>query len=316
MRISILFYTPIIFLLWLSCSDPATDPKIEPDDLDSILVSTYGDENHFEIATWNLENFPQQGKTTINILSILIQNMDIDLIAVQEVANISAFDSLLAKLPGWQGELSNDEYYGGSYQKTGIVFKSSFISLSSVHSLNISEDTADGYSAFPRPPLAAYVEVRDKSGIAFNFNMIVLHMKAYGDLVSESRRKLACQLLYNYINDEISNGADPDFIVLGDWNDLLEDSNSSNIFIPFLEDNLNRYTFLTGYITDQDSYIFEPYQNLIDHILITQDCLNEYANGETSVLSLDNEYSDYPKTISDHRPVLARFKGIELDLSF
>lgn len=315
MQKSILVIIISAFLLWLSCSEQTTDPKIEQDELDSILVSTYGETDRFEIATWNIENFPQHGMTTTRALSILIQNMDIDLIAVQEVTNISAFDSLLVKLPGWSGKLSSDTYSGGSYQKTGILYKSSFISLSGITSLSINDTTKYGDLAFPRPPLTAYVEIRDKSGIVFDFNVIVLHMKAYSDSFSESRRKLACQLLHDYIDTEIENEADPDFIVLGDWNDQLEDPRASNIFLPFLDDTQN-YTFLTNSITDQDSYIFAPYQNLIDHILITRDCRYEYSTGETSVLYLDDEYSDYTNIISDHRPVLAKFNGYVLDLSF
>ena len=315
MKLFIIVIFLISVLLWLACNDRISDPKIDPDKPDSTLVSVYGKTDRFEIATWNIENFPQQGKTTISTLSTLIQNLDIDLIAVQEIASISAFDSLLARLPEWQGHLSSDVYSSTSYQKTGFLYKSSFISLSSITSLYINERTEYGDWSFPRPPLAAFVQIRDKSGTIFDFNLIVLHMKAYSDSISEARRKLACELLHDYINTEIANGADADFIVLGDWNDRLEDSETSNVFLPFLNDTLN-YTFLTKDITDQDSYIFAPYQNLIDHILITQDCHQEYNEGQISVLYLDNEYKDYPQIISDHRPVLATFNGIELDLSF
>ncbi len=311
----ILTYSCLIFLFyWTSCNDRITDPKIKKDKPDSTLVSAYGQTNRFEIATWNIENFPTQGTTTINAVSQLILNLDIDLIAVEEIASVSAFDSLLAKLPGWQGHYSPDDY-GSSYQKTGFIYKSSFISLSSITALYINERTEYGSLAFPRPPFTAYVQIIDKTGTVFDFNLIVLHMKASGGEENEARRELACQLLHDYIDDEISAGSDPDFIVLGDWNDRLEDSESTNVFLSFLNDSLD-YTFLTHDITDQDSYIFAPYQNLIDHILITQDCLQEYGNGQTSVLYLDDEYKEYPNVISDHRPVMAVFNGIELDLSF
>lgn len=308
---SILFF----LILWSACNDRITDPQIKTDKPDSALVKRYGQTDHFEIATWNIENFPSQGKTTINTLSILINNIDIDLIAVEEIANVSAFDSLLAKLPGWQGLYSPDEYSPGNYQKTGIIYKSSFISVSGVTSINVNERTENNDWAFPRPPLTGYVQIRDKTGIVFDFNLIVLHMKAYSTPDEIAQRKLACQLLHDYIKEEIANGADPDFIALGDWNDQLEDSRSTNVFLSFLDDSLN-FTFLTRDITDEESYIFAPYQSLIDQILITNDCLTEYGNGETSVLYLDEEYKDYPQVISDHRPVMAAFKGITLDLSF
>ena len=315
MKIIITYSAIIVMLVLSACNDRITDPKIKKNDPDSILVDMVGQENRFEIATWNIENFPVQGYTTVNVLSQLIQNLDIDLIAVQEIASIRSFDSLLAKLPGWQGHYSPDDYDNGTYQKTGFIYKSSFISLSSVGALYINERTGYGDWAFPRPPFTAFVQIKDKTGIVFDFNLIVLHMKAYDSTEEIAQRKLACQLLHNYINDEISKDADADFIVLGDWNDQLEDTKSTNVFLSFLNDSLN-YLFLTKNITDQESYIFEPYQNLIDHILITKDCRQEYGNGLTSVLYLDEEYKEYSNIISDHRPVCAVFNGIELDLSF
>lgn len=312
----LIIYSSLVVLLGLSaCNDRITDPKINKNDSDSIRVDKVGQNNRFEIVTWNIENFPVQGYTTVEALSQLIQKLDIDLIAVQEIASIRSFDSLLAKLPGWQGHYSPDDYGNGTYQKTGFLYKSSFISLSNLSALYINERTEYGDWAFPRPPYTAFVQIKDKTGTVYDFNLIVVHMKAYDGTKEIAQRKLACQLLYNHINDEISAGVDSDFIVLGDWNDQLEDSTSTNVFLSFLNDSSN-YTFLTKSIIDQQSYIFAPYQNLIDHILITKDSRQEYGKGLTSVLYLDDEYKAYSTVISDHRPVMAVFNGIELDLSF
>ncbi|MEJ2055176.1 MAG: endonuclease/exonuclease/phosphatase family protein, partial [Calditrichaceae bacterium] len=305
-----LLVTILIFSL-NSCNDRITDPKVKTEKPDSVLVDTYGKPDRFEIATWNIENFPNEGITTVNVLSQLILDIDIDLIAVQEIGSISYFDSLLTRLPGWQGTLSTDDYGNNWYQKTGFLYKSTFISVSHVQSLFTNESWA-----FPRPPLAAFIKIRDKTGIIFDFNIIVLHLKAYADSVSQSRRKSACEILHEYINDEIASGSDPDFIVLGDWNDELDDPLRSNVFIPFLQDSLDNFTFLTQNLTNQYSYISSTYKSLIDNILITKDCRIEYDDGETSVLYLDEEYADYARVISDHRPVLAVFNGVQSDLNF
>jgi len=305
----------VLFLILLTCNDRITDPRIENNEPDSILVNAYGIEDRFEIATWNLLNYPTAGNTTIDKLAVLIDNLDIDMIAVQEVGSISAFDSLLSKLPGWNGRLSPDVYSPGNYQKTGIIYKSGFISVSKNISLTINDTTENGSWAFPRPPLSAFVQVKDKNRTIYEFNLIVLHMKAYGDPESEARRALACELLHNYINAEISGGSDPDFIILGDWNDELDDPESSNVFLPFLNDSSN-YLFLTNQIVDEVSYISSSFQSMIDHILITKDSFEEFGTGEISVLYLDEEYQSYTQYISDHRPVMAVFKGIRLDLDF
>ncbi len=302
------------FLLWTlivifqSCNE-RVQSSLDQNDSDSLLVNSVGTESTLEIATWNIENFPKGGKNTIESTALLIQNLDIDLIAVQEIASVNAFDSLMSKLGTWNGILSGDTYNSSEYQKTGIIYKTDIISIGSGTVRSLFED--DSY-AFPRPPLAAFVEIRDDDGIKFDFNIIVLHLKAYGDEISEARRRSACLKLKDYIDQEIAAGSDSDFVVLGDWNDQLTDTGEDNVFSPFLDDP-DHYLFLTGSLINQHSYIDTRYKSLIDHILVSRNCLEEYAQGDTEVLYLDEMYPDYPAIISDHRPVLAVFRGFVLN---
>ena len=306
MKKIIILSSTIIFLLIAGCEKTSTDlipPKIIPD----ISVQKFGEDNTFEIATWNIENFPLKDDYTIEALKTVIEQIDIDFIAVQEIASVNDFNKLLSELDGWSGGYSSDVYSSGSYQKTGYLYKTSMISVSDVH--NIFEND---YYAFPRPPLMLYVSVKDKSGTPFDFNMIVLHLKAMSGEDNEARRRAAADSLKNFIDHEISAGSDADFIVLGDWNDHLTDDEADNIFQVFLDDSLH-YEFLTKSLKDQYSYISTRYPtSLIDHILITVDAENEYGNGLTKVLYLDEEFKEYPEFISDHRPVAVKFSGFKL----
>lgn len=292
-------------LLLLACVEQINDPPKDDNSNDSALVKTIGHAGTFEIMTWNIENFPQAGATTVNHVKTIIRNLDVDLIAVEEIGSISSFNTLLDSLPGWNGVLSGDTY-GTWYQKTGFLYKSDLISMSNVQ--NIFDGDNDWY-AFPRPPLAAYVQVKDGSGTKYDFNLIVLHLKAYGDEESRLRRLAACEDLKEYMDAEIGAGADPDFIVLGDWNDSVNDSQDSNVFNVFLEDS-EHYRFLTKNLNGQFSYINS---SLIDHILITSDSNFEYGQGSTQVLYLDDEFRPYPTEVSDHRPVVAVFEGITIE---
>ncbi len=306
MRSISVFFSIIIILSFNACEKTSTElipPKIIPD----FTLQKFGAANTFEIATWNIENFPQKDDYTIEALKLAIEQIDVDFIAVQEIASVTDFNKLIAELDGWSGGYSSDVYSSGSYQKTGYLYKTSMISVSDVH--NIFEN--DGY-AFPRPPLMLYVSVKDKSGTPFDFNMIVLHLKAMGGEDNEARRRAAADSLKNFIDMEISAGADADFIVLGDWNDHLTDDEADNIFQVFLDDSAH-YEFLTASLKGQYSYISDRYPtSLIDHILITVDAENEYGSGLTKVLYLDEEYKEYPEYISDHRPVAAKFEGFTL----
>ena len=276
-------------LLLTNCNRRIVDANNNNSTTDSttVLVKRVGQTDRFEIATWNIENFPKSNTQTINDVAQIIKDLELDLYGVEEITSVRSFDDMLKKLPGWEGVLSSDTYSNGSYQKTGILYKSDFISVSNVQ--NIFED--DGY-AFPRPPLEAYVTVKDLEGVKFDFNLIVLHLKAKGGSSNEARRKSACQKLYQYINDEIAAGADSDFVVIGDWNDEVSDPPESNVFEPFLNDS-EMYTFLTLSLTNQYSYISTTFKSLIDQILITKSVRREYGNGSCQVLYLDQEYTSY-----------------------
>jgi len=273
-------------------------------------VDKVGSAATFEIATWNLEYFPQMAEETINAVKDLIRDLDIDLIAVQEIASVSGFEQLLDSLPDYDGELSSDVYSDGSYQKTGFIYKKALFSISNLQMLAIQASNEYG-TAFPRLPFSAFIRVKKGSLTVFDFQLVVLHLKAYGDFENIERRKLAAKQIETYISDQIQAGADSDFIVLGDWNDSATDAQESNIFQPFF-DKPQSYNLLTANLPGQYSYIFYG-QSMIDHILITGSVQDEFNNGLTSVLYLDNTYTKYPTVVSDHRPVVAVFGSLKLN---
>jgi len=299
----------LVLVLFWQCNRRIVDNDNQSPPDSTVLVTKEGQADRLEIATWNIENFPKAGNQTINDVAQIIKDLDIDLIGVQEIASVRSFNELLNQLDGWQGVLSNDTYGNGNYQKTAILYKTDFISISAVK--NIFEN--DGY-AFPRPPLEAYVQIKDLEGVKFDFNIIVLHLKASGGSENEARRKEAIKDLTQYIKSEIAQGVDPDFVVLGDWNDALTDTGSTNVFLPMLNDP-QTFMFLTAKLTNQFSYISNTFKSLIDHIMITADAQTEYGQGECKVLYLDRQYLSYPNNVSDHRPVMACFKGFRLKLN-
>jgi len=307
--ISIFIFILTSILVLVSCIEKITDPdNSDNDSTETKLVQKVGSDASFEIMTWNIENFPLSGATTVNNVKTIIRNLDVDFIAVQEIGSISSFNTLLDSLAGWNGALSSDSY-GTWYQKTGFIYKSEFISISNVKNIF---DGPDDWYAFPRPPLTGYVEIKDAGGTKFNFHIIVLHLKASGGDDNEARREAACEDLKVYIDAEIAAGADPDFMVLGDWNDEITDSADRNVFNSFL-DNPAQYSFLTSGMSGKYSYISTTYRSLIDHILISENIKQAYGNGNTDVLYLDSEFRKYPSEVSDHRPVVAIFDGFMIE---
>ncbi len=307
-----LLIIPAITVLLYSCAQPVTDPggNTIDDSLNTpVLVQKEGGANTFDIMTWNIEWFPKEGPTTVNYVKTLVRNLDVDLIAVEEISSVSAFNTLIDSLQGWGGSLNNYPSQYSGYQRTGFLYKTSMISVTHPH--YILDDHLWEFAS--RPPWTARIAVKGKNNqTVFDFNIIVVHLKAeLGNSSDAERRKKAIGYLEEYIDAEISSGADADFIVLGDWNDKITDPASSNVFTAFL-DKPDDYSFLTADISGRYSYISNTYKSLIDHIMITKDARQEFGQGTTQVLYLDSEFSRYQSEVSDHRPVLSIFKGFTL----
>ena len=275
-------------------------------DNSSALVEPRGSEETFDIATWNIKEFPRRGQRTIDTLAILIEDLQLDLIAFQEIADSIAFDSLLARLDGWDGFYSPDIRPPDFYLKTGIIYRTDQVSVLSWEPL-FWNDTWE----CPRPPLRATV-VANLPGGTFDFYLIDLHLKALDDDSSRERRMAAMAMLKDYLDEIVPFLPDHDWLVVGDFNDELTDPQDQNIFWEFLQDSTD-YTFLTLPLAGNPYWSSYPYYNsLIDHLMATEDAMGEYGEaGETITLRLDDEYSNYDYVISDHRPVMSSFTNFQ-----
>ncbi len=258
-----------------------------------------GSEDTFEIATWNIRNFPADALAAERVAELL-SGMDVDLVAVQEIADVDSFEQVVQQLDRYDWVLSDHQYQPGEYQKTGFIFRSDFIQLR--YSESIFE--LDGY-AFPRPPLQAEFIVHQPDGATVTYIAIVLHLKASLGEDNEARRRDACQKLKLHVDDILTSGLVTQVFVLGDFNDSLDDPADDNVFTAFTDDPTH-YRFATRALADQWEYSYIPARVLIDHILVTADLFDELEAGTVQVLHLDDLIVDYDfvEWISDHRPVV------------
>jgi exonuclease III len=286
----------LILILTAACGE-RRQTGVEPAPADSILPR--GQESTLELATWNLEYFPHSSNSVEEVARI-VEALDIDLYAIQEINDTTAFRDLLSRLPEYDGLFSSDVYSWG-YLKTGLIYRRSQISVSQVRLI-----FRDDWYAFTRPPLVADV-VAQWAGKRFDFHLIVLHLKAGSNAEDQDRRLEAVDMLKDYLDDEIASSQEKDYIVAGDWNDELDDPTGSNVFLAFLQDP-DDYQFLTApLVGKQQEASYPRYGSLIDHILISQDVFGEYDSGTTETLRLDEEVDGYDVNVSDHRPVMAVF---------
>ena len=111
-----------------------------------------------------------------------------------------------------------------------------------------------------------------------------------------------------YIADHF---ADKNVIMLGDFNDILTDTDENNVFNVFL-DQPEKYAFTDMTIAEgsAENWSYPGWPSHLDHILITNELFDEFDNTGSTVQTipiedyLEGGWSDYEKYISDHRPVV------------
>jgi endonuclease/exonuclease/phosphatase family metal-dependent hydrolase len=275
------------------------------------LVNPRGTDTTFEVLTWNVHEFPGTGFRTIDTLAVLILDLDVDMIALQEIEDTIAFERLLDTLSvrdtltDWDGVFAPFDYYyeGIPYMKTAVIWRTDRATVNYIEQLFI------GYEfQFPRPPIHVYATANFGQD-QFDFHLINMHLKAGSTQNDEDRRRAGILMLKAYLDNTVPDAPDQDWLVVGDWNDELDDPQGDNVFWPLLTDSTD-YRFLTLPMAGDPYWASYPsFNSLIDHIMITSDANNEYANGATITLRLDDEYSNYRYRISDHRPVMSMFMG-------
>ncbi len=259
----------------------------------------FSNQNSFDIFTWNLEWFPKQGVVTVDTVKEIIEAIDAELIALQEINNISEFNNLIAKLDTYDGFTTNTSNLNLAY-----VYKKS-LNIDSIYTILNSEN----YVFAGRLPLVLEMNYEGEDYIIINN-----HFKCCGDGIldlsdnsdEEYRRFTAISLIKSYIDVNFSNS---NVIILGDLNDLIEESYNNNVFTNIINDSLN-YLFADKYIPFQnsDDWSYPSWPSHLDHIIINQPLFDNLTdiNQYVKTIRVDNylgNFNIYDNIISDHLPV-------------
>ena len=246
----------------------------------------FGSRESLDIVTWNLENFPKNDLQTVNEVIELIAIIDADIIALQEIKNISFFNEVLNNLDDYSGYLASSSR---SFLNLAYIYKSDLNTDTPYEILNYNKEI------FPRAPLVMSLQE--------NGNLITIinnHLKCCNDGIE--RRKRAMDLLYMHVTENYNNQK---IIILGDLNDALTDT-TNNIFIQFLNDSTNfQFSDYEIALGSQSYWSYPSWPSHIDHILISNPLFLDVI--ETKTIKLEDKYNngwiEYEKLISDHRPL-------------
>ena len=254
-----------------------------------------GTESTLDIITWNIENFPKQNAVTIDYLVKLINSMNVDIIALQEIESETDFKILINSLENYDGIITNSASFN--------------INLALLYSVKLEVESTyeiftDDWWSFPRSPLVTHIIWNEQ-----DIYIINNHFKANENdsIEDEARRKSASENLEDYVNEYLYG---ENVIILGDLNDELNEGASENVFQNFINDSTH-YKFVDidiayGY---SSNWSYPSWPSHLDHILITDELFDEFENEGSSVQTIrleeyfDGGWNDYEKYISDHRPV-------------
>lgn len=271
-------------------------------------IPKFGQDTLTEMATWNIEWFgdTQNGPTNeslqfSNVKNTILQT-DIDIWSVCEISNPVVFQNLLNELPAYASTLVT---YAQT-QKTALIWKKDMFHLLS--SQMVLTESQYNYDLAGRPPLEV-VLVSNDSMNHDTLYIYVIHLKAFADQTSYTRRKNAASLIRNFLETQ---RAAKKVLVMGDWNDKVVGSiysgASESPFKSILEDTMH-YSFASKQLADEGKKSYTSSNgSLIDHILYTKPLDSFYLKGKALVLDMLPTYiSSYSTTTSDHYPVMVTF---------
>ncbi len=289
-------------------------PAVDHHDSLAQTIPPKGTPQTFEAATWNIEFFgspslgPSDDARQLANVRAVIEAADIDLWALQEIANTTTFNTLLTELGAAYGGLIAPT---SAAQGLGLafVYKKSVIQPRAIREVL----TTFNFEFAGRPPyqLEANVVLPDTTVVVTFIN---LHMKASSDLDSYNRRVDASSRLKTHIDFSLLSNRP--VLIIGDLNDLLDGSIRSGNDSPydnFVLDTQNYDTptlalQLDGRNTFCGSSATCTSGSAIDHIIITDEVAPWYVTASADhYIELTQQISSYVFTTSDHLPVFARF---------
>jgi hypothetical protein len=257
------------------------------------LVPGIGTADAIDIATWNIENFPRTADTP-RVMADLITSLGLDLVAVQEIASVEAFDELVARLPQHEGLLSSHQYGDGNYQKVGFIYRADLMQLDG-GALLFDDQGFD----FPRPPLQVAVTAGDVTFLA-----ISMHLKAGIGDADRDRRRAAMITLEAHVRDVVEAGSEDEVIILGDYNERVDTEEGREVFAPFL-DAPGDYALRTLEPAESGVVTYLPFGGrFIDHVITTTGLAGEMSAADPIVPPLHEQLGSY-EIVSDHLPAVA-----------
>ncbi len=277
------------------------------EDIDADLFEIPGEEvskdETFEVVTWNIEWFGQDGNgpedediQLANVITV-IDSIDADVYALQEISDQTYFNALIDSLSEYEGVLATF----GQDQKTAYLYKTETVELLNSGLITSGMEFSDW--AAGRYPLLLNVNatINEEVQELFFYN---IHAKAFSEASDYQQRINASSQLKAYL-DGTHQGQN--VIVLGDFNDEILQSTHQGIDSPYKNfDDDDEYTIVSKSLEERGFTSFSS-SSMIDHIVFSSALEDEYFVG-TERVENPSYIGSYLSQTSDHYPVWVRFQ--------
>jgi hypothetical protein len=296
-----------------------------------------------DVVTWNLEFFgakkedyrneeygpEDEAQQLVNVKRVL-DSLQADVIAVEEVSDDSLFTVLISQLGKYRATCSDRYSYsfdGPSDefppQKVCFIYDTTTVNVRAARPMfealydearttnpNILPNYPGGSpSSFYSSGRLPYLLTVDATigGVTERISFVGIHAKSGSTAADRSRREYDGAVLKDSLDTHFAN---EQVIILGDLNDDLDQSIVTGMespYIAFMQDSLN-YTGITKNLSDAGARSTISFQDVIDHQIITNDLLQEVIGGSEQIITPFRFITNYAATTSDHLPVIVRYQ--------
>lgn len=278
----------------------------------------------FKVVNWNLEFFgddPTQLPDEIYKTRTIMNQLKADAYALVEIVNKDSLQSLVKSLEGNYDFIissfatSVSGYADPSWskaQKLAFVFNKEKVKINSSRALLQYNSTAYYNWSSGRFPYLIDAMIKGADGNWLNLKFIVIHAKAMSDAGSCARRKAGAAQLKDSLDIKFTTDK---FIILGDFNDDLDESICSNESVSnyynFVVDstNTNSYKSLTLPLSKMGLSSINGFTSFIDHVIVSNEVYPFYVSNSATLLKSEvNAWvSNYNSFVSDHFPVITKY---------
>ncbi|MEZ7504489.1 MBG domain-containing protein [Flavobacterium sp. Arc2] len=312
----------------------------------------------FDIVSYNLEFFgsdiigstgtefgPIDDALQVENVAKVMNKLNADVYAVQEVSDMASLDNLIQKIsvngktfdkvisPVWSYSFNPpsadfpDQKLVVIYNTQTAKVKSTKVLLNTLYNdIRAGKTTLSNYpggnsqSFFSSGRLPYLVTLETNiAGVKKEINIIDIHARANSgaDISKYNMRKYDAEVLKDSLDAQYP---DANFMILGDYNDDVSTSviaGNPSSYQKIVEDT-DRYNALTLELSKAGAYSYLSSGGFLDHIIISNELTKDYVPNSIAVYDPRVDISNYVNTTSDHGPVIARFdlKKAEQTVSF